>query len=900
MNIKKTVKKIAALGASAGMLGLTAGAALAQPFPPGNDLADYPNFVMSDGAFDGRIVLGATAEIEDMLGATDIASSLQAASTTPVAIDGSTQTDITGDAVRVEAPGDILEVGELLSDVTSLLTDQDLEMLRSGTVSTRRTTTQFQQTIEFDYDGASPDHGRVVHKERQTRAGRERGIFLEFRQNQPLFSYELDFTTGLRSSTRDLGGDRFQAVDLEDETIFMLGNYYTVTRAVWDDNSEHLELEMLAGDYSAILGVGQTRTIRVDGRDYEVTIQLVTQPSGIDNLPSARIMVNGEVTRTLRAGQTDTVDGIEIGIRDISLAPPTFREADPVSLVDFWLGANKVIFNGQTGRVEVDNENVRAATVSLDASFANNEVRLNRIQYDVDVDPDFRSEIHLAPGEGIRQFLRDEEAFLGTDFDIRFEGLTEPQRTEIAFNPRGDDEYELEFTNRRGERFNVPFIFFADDNEIGYGEDVNTRLVFHETLVVDGGEVDWDASANIRPDDFFVLTDGAVSDSARDSFVLQWTDIDELNRNLRFAHASDSGNPVQATFGAGTLYDLSTVTAAGSAMPPRSGTMQVGGRNYDFWVFTDGAAEPDYRLIVDLDRTGGVAGTGANAPAADGEYVTAASITVRGGGVLYLDVNAAADAAAATPDFEGNLNIDGWYGDSPVWVALRTLEKDIDSSDGDVLVTWEFGTDNANDELDLVTPPTAVDALGGFDFPFYEASDRGSDMRFALDRYGAIYEWDRVSGGADPLVISYPHQQVEAQVFVVGGAVQRTTTTTGTGADRVNVLPVGLTVLDRDITDPARTNHIVVGGPCVNTIAATLLGNPVDCAEGFEPNMGMIRTFAVGDRVAVLVAGLNAQDTVQTSRVLARAATETVSGMSGDSVEVVVSGGQATSVRSAQ
>jgi hypothetical protein len=63
-------------------------------------------------------------------------------------------------------------------------------------------------------------------------------------------------------------------------------------------------------------------------------------------------------------------------------------------------------------------------------------------------------------------------------------------------------------------------------------------------------------------------------------------------------------------------------------------------------------------------------------------------------------------------------------------------------------------------------------------------------------------------------------------------------------------------------------NLIIVGGPCVNTIAADLMGNPADCSEGFEPGKGMIKVFKNGGNIRILVAGYDAIDTRIATRAL--------------------------------
>ncbi len=54
---------------------------------------------------------------------------------------------------------------------------------------------------------------------------------------------------------------------------------------------------------------------------------------------------------------------------------------------------------------------------------------------------------------------------------------------------------------------------------------------------------------------------------------------------------------------------------------------------------------------------------------------------------------------------------------------------------------------------------------------------------------------------------------------------------------------------------------IVVGGPCVNTISAQLMGNPTDCTAGFEPGKGMIKVFGYNGKTQIMVAGMDALDT---------------------------------------
>jgi hypothetical protein len=77
---------------------------------------------------------------------------------------------------------------------------------------------------------------------------------------------------------------------------------------------------------------------------------------------------------------------------------------------------------------------------------------------------------------------------------------------------------------------------------------------------------------------------------------------------------------------------------------------------------------------------------------------------------------------------------------------------------------------------------------------------------------------------------------------------------------------------------------IVVGGPCVNSVAAELLGNPADCTEGFSPGQARIKMFDNNGKLAMLVAGYSGEDTRLAGKVIAHRWDE----LSGE--EVVVEG----------
>jgi len=79
----------------------------------------------------------------------------------------------------------------------------------------------------------------------------------------------------------------------------------------------------------------------------------------------------------------------------------------------------------------------------------------------------------------------------------------------------------------------------------------------------------------------------------------------------------------------------------------------------------------------------------------------------------------------------------------------------------------------------------------------------------------------------------------------------------------------GVIVLDTEIDNIKEQNIIIVGGPCVNTAAAEIMGWPQKCDKDFEPGKAKIKLFNTGSNVALLVAGYAVDDTVMACRLLA-------------------------------
>ncbi|MDO9592905.1 MAG: hypothetical protein Q7I98_06935, partial [Erysipelotrichaceae bacterium] len=165
--------------------------------------------------------------------------------------------------------------------------------------------------------------------------------------------------------------------------------------------------------------------------------------------------------------------------------------------------------------------------------------------------------------------------------------------------------------------------------------------------------------------------------------------------------------------------------------------------------------------------------------------------------------------------------------------------------------------------------------------PFYWESNPDNDNEnIGYDKYGSYMVQVNPDSGSKTFTMEVPSTQREALVYITSGATS--SLVSGDGSSTA-VEVVDATKLDSEVVTGSK-NMIVVGGPCVNSVAAELLDNPVKCTEGFAPGQARIKLFEVGDTVAMLVAGYSGADTRLAGQFIAHRASE----LSGE--EVVIEG----------
>jgi hypothetical protein len=232
--------------------------------------------------------------------------------------------------------------------------------------------------------------------------------------------------------------------------------------------------------------------------------------------------------------------------------------------------------------------------------------------------------------------------------------------------------------------------------------------------------------------------------------------------------------------------------------------------------------------------------------------LSGAKIVTKEGLKLQLPVN-----SAITVD--GNINLTTGAANPTSWIMNVTEEdKDGNIEDGDTF--YATVTIDADDGMEVTTlsgVTTIETEDGSKKYEGYVASDLATKVM-----------WDKPSSGLNELEIIYAGEESSADVYVSEAAATSTTSSTVTP-----VMASAMTAADK------AKNLIVVGGSCINTVAAKLitgLETPL-CAAEFSAKTGvgagkyMIKgydsPYATG-KIAVLVAGYEAAQTADAVKVV--------------------------------
>lgn len=763
MEKKNWAKKIVALGTGALMLGATLTGALAA-----SDLADYPAPFVQNGVLnDTVIVVGASAQTADVLGAVDIAAALQAAAVSKEPVEVGTTVAPTVDAgVKIEKSGDKYNYGEDLYDVQSTALDNnDLDMLENGVFKDNKGTNKGDEDYDQKLIFGNTDNVWQLEftqpgKNDNYPDGRPAGNYLHLDKNKWVYNYTLEFDTPVTVAN---------AADLEGTSIDIQGNTYTITDATVSGGAP-TKLTLVSGDSTVWLAQDQPYTVG----DHTVTV--VDVDSGETK---CGINVDG-VTLWVDDGSTEEFGDLSVGVLDVVAVYTKDYDADTCELS---LGSNEIkLEDGQ--EISVNGETLDGSNVDFFGTWDG-----MRIKYKVGDDSGLnQDEIFLAPGESWT------DPVFG-NFKVLFEGVTanyENMKLSVS-----SDEATFTFTNNDGKEVDVPFYYNTTGIYLGQAED--------EVMLLPGEE-----AANINPEGVMLF----YTTSGGEAHVLQITDL-------------TCGSSTNKT----TIKDLT----------------------YGTYVAKDAELTKDCADQTETISLGSLGSVQLN--------ITSSSV--------YYGNGASYGNGEPESKYEGNFT----FSDHMVYFTEKAGDEMSAST-----ISFNLSYDSSDETINVGTIRDDGSAM-----TWYDNDQNDDNTKWAATPKGTILKYD----DQDKLwlEIQAPEEDAYANVFVA--PLNAKVTSGGSNevmSEKVNPFSVGLAVLDTDAASMSK-NMIVVGGPCVNTVAADLMGNPENCAEGFEEGKAIIKFYDNEDKVALLVAGATAQDTRGAAYVLAD---YNDYDLSGDEVEVVV------------
>lgn len=814
--MKFNFRKIASAAASTLMLGSTVALAAA---------ANYPAPFVTEGKADVAVVHGANAAQTDLVAATSIGTSLQSFVTTT-----GTGT-IEGDSVLLAKSSDNLNLGDALNGpFGTTVDDEDLELLADGVYTADDSDTfDFEQKVTL----GSPELAHFRDSDYESLVGLSEStpvIGINISNGQFLLNYTIDFLDDAESDV--VGGD---LDDLEGSFLPMFGKEFYISD--WKNGTvqgETGKITLLDAAGKGLVREGETVNLIVDGVSYDVKIDYIDSDS-------AALSVNGEITDDLSEGQTEKLsDGTYVGITDVR----KLEVSGELGTVEFSLGRGKLELEHKA-EIQLNDDTVSDVRAYLyKGTPSGGAAKIDKIAIEWKADEELfvtpESEISL-PGLGglkfsMTEFVRGEE-------------------DKIVIQNDGDDSVELRVPVKDGTA-SINLVFSnATDGIIGLGEATDKRFASSPI----GRLTFWEKKNNLDYHQYFVATYND-SDSG-ESYLLELRPREDTGNNR---NETDVYNVVTGQFEATdkvandqiTIGDVSFTIETIFVNATDEYVNITAGTNTNFNTIYSVGGLRVYLPYNVANYTGHAVGvTEQDNYELHGLYPQQSGTAI---GAINLSLKD--DDADAVPGGHSNTT---WH------LTMDGEDKDDNIASGsafEVRVTERLSSATATElYVDQVNTTGTFSGTGGVHGK--EIANTNTYEAYVYDDVApkVVHYTDPDQDWAE---VYYPTGESQTYAMVYLASSKAATTS------KTSIIPIK----DSEVSSVSGVNFIVVGGACINTMAASLLGSDVPlCESDWEAATGvgsgefLIQTFnAPGSstKVATLVAGYNAVDTTNAATYL--------------------------------
>ncbi|MDP3881267.1 MAG: hypothetical protein Q8Q31_00100 [Nanoarchaeota archaeon] len=640
--------------------------------------------------------------------------------------------------------------------------------------------------------------------------------------------------------------DQPEFADLETSDLEMMGKEYYVL-----DNGTSTTtpvLTLLDSAEKVVLRDGETKTVTINGKAYEAKIAFI-------GTSEVRLDINGQVTSSLAEQQTYKLrDGTYVGIRDISVQD----YAGGSKQVEFGIGRGKLKLTSGSD-VEMNDDSVSRLKSYITASGS----KLSTIVLEWKADGDQ----FVAPGK--------EAVMPGFgNLKLAWSGYSTPASENITIKYGGDDYAVLDDFPIKNSVEDIFLVYSTDDaNFTGVGKDATNILRTSGT-----NELTFDADT----DEYFIVSWRDSGNKDVESYVMRATGFkreDGINKTTFEYKKDGSWVAFKTDRKPGDTVSIGNVdlTLSDTSYDGKNATLTYTGTQHSFNTLY---SKEGLKIILPWTNTTSFnVSTQIGSPSCTNN-ASLAFKAGQSGPVTLTNVN-------------GNVSVTCYQ---TTWKA-NIFEEDKDETVGsgdNINVTLGFNSAS--------TPAVSVTAIAGGDGTDTEIGSTDVFRNFVYSALGTEYLWSK-GGDQDWVKLVYHGSESKANVYLTSSGV-----VVDNGDGVVNTGIPQLTDAQVATQAPGK-NLIVVGGSCINTVAATLLGSSTPlCGEDFTraaqtkvgravgPGSYLIAAFDSpynANKTAMLVAGWEAQDTVNAASYLTTQA-ENVSTLKGDAVvngaKVTISG----------
>jgi hypothetical protein len=853
-------KKIASVASSGLMMMGTVALAAA---------ANYPAPFVQNGNADVAIVVGESAAFSDNSAATALSTDL---ATTFAAQGGtSTQTVTTGEVFPLFTSSSEIYLNDSINTARSTLTDTDLPtVLMDGTFS-GQDDIDYEQTIVlngasrvlFDAQPDASDDDPTVYVSIGTSAG------THIYNSTIVFNQVVNFTHA----------------DSEGESLDLFGKEWTVgsdtstTELVLYKSSERIALSLGGSSPTP------SQTVTVDGDTY--TIELI---SGDDNEATVKVTDSSGTsqTRTIDEDDSSTVNGLEVAIANTDES-----EAIGAISVEVTVGSDKITLqDGQKVEIGNDDDTLEGTTVDFIGNLTDGitQIRIQTFAEDNDNDAIVLGGSFVDPVWG--------------SFKVDFTDLNAPlgsttEREEISVQGAGDDGLSFTVTDHQDELQTLDFLNNESQSmRLAYGNSADEIIRVVEQAAVN--ESMWVILGNEDEAHLVELSDvtNSTAGNQYQSDVVRVRDM----------FSDDTIDATITADGVGTItvggrtYD---VTYSGANTAPAAITVRFNypdstSNNIIVFPSIETSKGANFALYepttITLNNFNGANGnvTGFDFPDGDGytsvtigrNITTDAGVwnfTFGSGSLQQLNTSIAARSVSGSIGrLTYNITGTGTAGQAKVYLvdpvsggnilnpAFVLFEEEEDRNDNyDALIVTSSGS-GTSDSNTAVSSVLSTRGISGAASGSYTELQSDDDLDQLLTYYGTLVTRDDSNEDQRSASISYPDDQAQAMIYFAEGEA----TIGGGGSSLGNIV-----VTDSQVATMSSKNLVVVGGSCINKVAARLLtgSDAAICGADFTTRTGvgtgsyLIQSFESpwsSSKVAVLVAGYTADDTTNAATAL--------------------------------